>query len=806
MTTAKRFSKPVERVGIAVAYPLYEANICPRYEIEKAAWIWRPEKKSGEFAVLRFENVFRLDKRVETVIHVSADQRYLLSLDGQEISYGPDRCDVDHRKFASYKVRLTAGEHRLTALVWWVGPAAPFQQRYYRGGFILAAEGVLASQLNTGGTGWTVQDLTGAWSFDDHPDEVGVDSRMVGYYQTIDGRRWFEPSAKPVKPVVIYGPLERSEWYSVRPGWKLEPSSLPDQFQQVVSPGRIIAVIDGGLDSNHPFEAKSLQHHDISKWQNLLAGRKPVTVPPRTVVSVLWDLDEYYCAYSQAVLSGGAGSELSLTWAEAFHQNPARRWDKHKGLRTEIVGKYYRGLRDTFLNDGKKDRSYRSCWWRSGRYILLTVKTDSEPLTINSVSIRETRYPLENEGSFQTDDPSLEPIAAFALRGIQMCSHETFIDCPHYEQGQYVGDTRLQMLITYALTRDTRLVKSGIEWFDWSRVYFGFTNSAYPSGPQVISTFPLYWVLMVHDYAWWRDDPEFIKQVLVGVRANLEEFQRLRDPEGLFNPAPGWAFVDTVPEWIGTLYGPDPKKGPSSIINLLYVYALEKAAELEAAFGEKELAARNQRIAREVATVVNKRFWVKRRSLFSDDVKHSAWSEHAQIMAILAGILPAKTEQACFKALVTAPDLARTQENFWMSYLFDTFHKHGRGDLVLAKLGIWNDLIKQGLKTPREMFEPSRSDCHGWGSHPLFHFQATLAGIRPIAPGFTQVKIAPAPGHLKRIESRLPHPHGFVEATLEFSKKSACRAMVVLPDDVTGVFQWNGHSRKLTPGKQLLSM
>lgn len=794
----------IERIAAPVVLPVSDANVRRRYEVEKAAWIWHPDKKPGQLAVLRFVNEFQVGQATETVIHVSADQRYELSLDGEFISMGPDRCDVDHWSFATYKVRLEPGRHRLEALAWWIGDKAPHAQLSFCPGFVLAAEGELAGTLNTGSDHWTVADIA-CWSFEPRPGDVGT--MMVGCYPTIDGRRLFDPAVPAVKPAVVMPPLEDSEWCSVRGGWKLHPSDLPNQIRRVIRPGQIIAVIDGGLGPEDPLPAPCLKNPEISTWQDLLSGRrKSVQVPPKTTVSVLWDLEDYFCGYSQAAIGGGAGGEIAMTWAEALFERPASQWSKHKGNRDELIGKYYRGLRDAFVSDGGQHREFAAPWWRAGRYVLLTIRASEEPLTIEGFSIRETRYPLENQGRFECDSPAVSAIQPFCLRSLQMCAHETFMDCPHYEQLQYVGDTRLQALAMYTLMQDARLARRTLHVFDWSRWMHGYVNSGYPMGPHMISTFPFYDVLMVRDYAFWRDDLATIRELMIGARATLEQYMHLRQADGLLDTLPGWPFVDTVPQWIDTIYGPDVKKGPNAIVNLLYVYTLQIAAELEEIFGDKELAARNRRLADETAQEVLKRFWVEARGLLADDIARTKFSQHAHILALLTDILPAETREGVFERLVTCEDLAQAQPMYWMFYLFELFHKFGRGDLLLGKLPMWTDLMTVGLKTLPEMFEPTRSDCHGWGGHLLFHLQATIAGIRPAAPGFAKVEIAPSPGKLRSIRSKLPHPRGFIETEMAFAADDKCQARVVLPEGISGTFRWRGKSVELQPGGQQVQL
>jgi alpha-L-rhamnosidase len=312
---------------------------------------------------------------------------------------------------------------------------------------------------------------------------------------------------------------------------------------------------------------------------------------------------------------------------------------------------------------------------------------------------------------------------------------------------------------------------------------------------------------MVRDYAWWRDDGDFVRQRLAGMRANLDAFAALCGPDGLACHAPGWAFIDTVPEWIGTLYAPDSARGPSSIFNLLHALALQAAAELEEWAEEPELAARWRRRADGIVRAVTAACWDGSRVLIADYPDRSAWSQHAQIMGLLTGAVPKGSEAACLDAMLGTPGLAQAQPMYWMFYLFEALHAQGQAGRVLEYLPFWNDLMDQtGLRTPYEMFEPARSDCHAWGSHPLFHLHATVAGVRPAAPGFRRVRVAPAPGPLPRIRGRVPHPRGFIELDLEFPKPGVVRGHVHLPDGIDGEFHWGAQSVALRPGIQSIGL
>jgi hypothetical protein len=124
---------------------------------------------------------------------------------------------------------------------------------------------------------------------------------------------------------------------------------------------------------------------------------------------------------------------------------------------------------------------------------------------------------------------------------------------------------------------------------------------------------------------------------------------------------------------------------------------------------------------------------------------------------------------------------------------------------LFARLCLWFDLPAQGFKTTPEQPEPTRSDCHGWGAHPLYHYFASLLGIRPAAFGFDQVEIAPMPGSLTSLSGEMVHPRGRIEADLHF-ENGGVRGNVSLPAGLTGTFRYAGKTLVLTPGLQPIEL
>ena len=388
--------------------------------------------------------------------------------------------------------------------------------------------------------------------------------------------------------------------------------------------------------------------------------------------------------------------------------------------------------------------------------------------------------------------------------GARIGAFETYMDTPYYEQLQYVGDTRIQSLISLYMSGDDRLVRQAIEHFDASRIPDGLTMSRYPSAlSQIIPPFSLIYVAMVNDYHMLRDDMSFVRQRLAGIRGVLDWYAARVDSTGMLGPMPYWSYVDWARGWQDGV-PPGAHDGHSATISLLYAYALQRAAELETDAGVPAMATEYRRRANALISATRARAWDTQRQLFRDAPVSTAYSQQTNVLAVLAGAVPLAEQRTLMQRVLA--DSTLTQCTYYFTfYLLEALRQAGLGDRTIEQLAPWREMLRLGLTSTPENPEPTRSDSHAWAAHPNYELLATVLGVRPASPGFRSVRIAPLLGPLQRAEGRVPHPAGDIDVRLTRTAGAGLGATVTLPPGVTGEFVWAGRHVPLHPGRQQLS-
>jgi hypothetical protein len=761
----------------------------------KASWIAAPGASEEGFGVYHFRRTLQLPaKPASFIVHISADNRYRLLVNGTQVSSGPQRGDRMHWHFESVDLApyLRPGRNVLAALVWNYGALRPVAQITNRTGFILQGDGEPESVANTGAEWRALRDSAYAGLRVTAADVDGYYAAAPG--EAVDARRYpwgwegvdYDDSAWPAAVSIGPGQPRGVQPYGEAGGWQLIPRTLPpmEETEQRLTK---VARAEGAAAGGGAF----------------LQRRGDLVVPAHSTATLLLDQGFETNAYPVLEASGGAGTTLTLTYAEALLDAQGR-----KGNRNEIEGKTIKGYHDVITLDGGAHRRFRSLSFRTFRYLQLQVRTGDEPARIHDLHGIFTGYPFQERARFDSDLPWLHTVWEIDWRTARLDAWETYFDCPYYEQLQYAGDTRIQGLISLYMAGDDRLAREALVQFDRSRIPEGITASRYPSNlTQLIPPFSLLWVGMVHDYWMNRDDPTFVRQFLPGIHSVLGWYERRLDARGLVGAAPWWNFADWAYTHAPFVRGVPPggDEGGSTLITLQFLDALQHAAELADSLGAPEDAAHYRAVARRVADGVRSAAWDAGRGLFADSPARAVFSQHTNSLAVLTGLVPPAEQGEVMRKVISDSSLVQAGYYFQF-YVNEALARAGEGDRYIERLAPWRGMLDLGLTTVPETPEPTRSDSHAWSAHPNYGMLSIILGVRPASPGFRSVRIAPALGPLRRAEGSVPHPRGDIVVKLERTGDSGVRATITLPPGLPGTFVWQGREVALHAGEQTLTM
>ena len=766
-----------------------------------ASWITHPTAPLREPIVLHFRRPLKLGAvPANYVVRVSADNRFILFVNGTRVGDGPARGDLGHWRYERFDLAplLKAGENLITATVWNWGVYAPVAQMSDRTAFLLESEATGDASISTP-AGWMVEQEPGHRALDRSSvtlqeyfasgpgEEIDAAKYDWGWNSAAAGSGWV-PAATPMRDSIFPG-VNKAHSAEVTGDnfWGLVPDLLPHMEYSATSAGLIVRVDSprGGQDAKR------------------FSGETLGTVPASTHMHLLFDRKTLTTAYPRLTVSGGKGAKVRLTYSEALYDK-----DKHKGDRDAVENRQALGLNDSFLPDGGQHRVFEPLWWRTWRYLDLDIQTASSPLTLESLTASFTAYPFEERAKLRTGEADLDKIWDISWRTARLDAHETYMDTPYYEQLQYIGDTRIQALISYTVGGDDRLGRQALAAFDHSRFPEGLTRSRYPSAlPQTIPTFSLLWIGMLHDYWMYRPDPASVRSSLEGTRAVLGWFGSHEKEDGLLEKLPWWSFIDWVSSGETPTYD---SHGESCITTLEYLGALIDGADLEQNLGDSVIAGRYRERASRVRAGLYGKCWNADRQLLADNPDQKVFSQQANILAVLYDVVPKGREQQVLRKMLaiepgTTPDGILSASYYFRFYLARALEHAGIADEYLGSLDPWRKLLPLHFSTWPEIPGDTRSDSHAWTAHPIYDLLTLVAGIEPSSPGFGTVRIAPHLGNLTTLSAVFPHPKGTIEVKYQ-RQGSGIVATITLPASVTGEFVFHGRSEPLSPGENHITL
>lgn len=707
----------------------------------RARQLWHAEAGAGRegHTLLLCRKAFVLPVPLRSRIWISASQRFALYLDGHLLGRGPSRSDEDRWGVRCYPLDMGAGPHVLAAVVTHRGASAGKGQLGGPGFFLVAAEEPALEEVLGTASGWRSWHHRGWQAV---PERAG---RQSGHLAVGDGEAfsgeafpwgWREPGFADdhwpeMRPVSE--PMG-NPWGNRIGGHHLRPDPLPEMLERSIA-----------------FQ-RPLPH-----W--------PIRIGAHSQWEQVFDVGLLTNAYLRLVVTGGKGARIDLVTCEA----PVKPGGRDKGNRDEWEGKELPGMLDRFLPGGMEGEVFEPVWFRAFRYLRVTVQTGDCPVELVGLSLAETHFPLQQAAVFEPREQAgpWQRLMQITRRTALLCAHETTFDCPHYEQGQFGGDSRIQALYHYLVCDDDRLIRKCIDDLAASRVWMGLLRSHYPARfHQVIPTFSLHWIGMLHEFRQYRGDQAFIRPYLAQAREILAWFEARRRPDGLLGRIPYAPFIDwAFPQG----NAPQDARGGSSLLTALFAQACQWMDLLEAFGGYPELRPRWMALGNDLLQAIRSSCLDPRTGWIRDTAESTSISLHGQTESALAGVFDPEEAARLLVSAIGHPEIRQPASFYYRHHVGMALSEAGAGEAVHALLEPWFDVLDgTGLTTLPENIERPRSDCHAWsvfsGIAPFTH----LLGVQPDprTAGMQRLIWDPHPGPLGAIRGELPTPAGQVHVTM----------------------------------------
>jgi alpha-L-rhamnosidase len=768
----------------------------------RAEWIWCRDPgivRDVTFAAAPRVSADACDRRVmfrKTVIldhvpdsamlRITADSRYTLWVNGQEMARGPARSQPHRLLYDVVDVApmLQPGPNILSvgvrfygyANAWWM----PARTTVSHGAGVLLAELTLPGGVVGTDATWRCH-ISNAWQ----PQEPAA----VGQYlpEILDGAeldpRWLAAEfddtgwqAARVVAAIHLGGISRSQPPTL-PYGPLLPRRIALPVP-VSRPGRLVRLghavpPDPGLaPTPYLADASVRATHGVSD----AAFPLQLCLDAAAVAVLTVDFGEIVCGTLVLDLIAPTGTLVDARLCEELDAD-GRMPKNH----------YPHGLR--YRARGHSDR-FESGDPAGGRYAIVVLR-GSGHVTVREVAVRERLRPRPPGPYFQCSDPGLDKIYQTGLRTVDLTAQDAYLDCPTREQRAWTGDAVVHQSVDLLTNPDWRLARWHPELAASPRSD-GMLPMAVACDLEHISEvdipdWSLHWIRSVHNLYRWTGDRESVASLLPVAENVLRWFQRfVRD--GLLTDVTGWVLLD----W-ASVQG----IGASAVLNGLWGRALLDFAEMAQWIGDNGRESWARGIHSALATAYQV-FWDTQRGGYRDWLYEATLqpqlSEHASAAATVGGLVPANCRAAVLRfigdrsalvrsartfgrmplgvamAPLPAPDWdTQTQvvaaQPFFRYVVHDAVALLGGADRIPALCRDWLAFLDAGASTWPETWHGG-SRCHGWSATPSRDLPLYTLGISPAVAGFARARIAPRLGDLAWARGAVPTPAGLVDVSV----------------------------------------
>ena len=770
----------------------------PRPELHIPADFLRG-RTGGTFSRSLFRRTFELfEVPAEAPARLTADSRYVLWVNGQEVGRGPARSQPFRQRYDSYDLKpfLAVGRNVVAVLVTYYGQPMSFWQPAPAGASpdaSLVFEGQLGAEELISDDGWRVH-RSSAWSLlagsnggEGVPVEI-LDGRQLpsGWHDAdFDDSNWSSATLVPAFHPASLGQTRPPTY----PFGRLLPRGISQLRGDRVAPAAV-------LDSSTRTAPEWTNDHPAIRVTQVLLSDPTSTdatelpsrfqVGPGRVHHLGVDFGRIVAGFVELDLQAPAGTVVELFYREKVYR-PEHAWlgeDPETGARYVAAG---------------GGETFAAMELNGLRYVHLVVHSqETADVTISRLEVREHLYPRTGGAYFRCDDEGLNALYRAGIRTVELNSLDSYTDCPTREQRAWVGDAVVHQMVDLATNEDWGLARNYLELSDSPRhdgiLPMVVASDIEASGGLTIPDWSLSWIHGAHLQYWHDGDLDRVRRYLPSIERVLRWYTNYLDERGTIADVPEWNLVD----WASIFLS-----GRSSILTALWARGLREFAELSDAVGNSGSAGWARELY-DAAMPGFEDFWDAQRGLYVDHIvdgeQRPAASQIAQASAIISGLAPQERWGQLVDAMTDSKrlvvrswigsetggyDHGKFQEQmkgiqridwdperemvlaepFFSYAVHDAVARAGRAELLIDLVRRWEEFLVDGYDTFGECWGWG-TPVHGWSSTPTRDLVSYVLGITPAEPGFAKVRIAPRLGRLNEAAGAVPTPHGLVEVRI----------------------------------------
>lgn len=784
-----------------------------------ARWLWFPCERTlpNTFALYRKEIVLD-EKPVHVQAWLTADSRYLLSVNGQRVQWGPAPCDprqldVDPCDLTPF---FSSGKNVIGTEVLFYGfgdgtwPAG-------KPGFIFHA----VFEFKDGHTQTVVSDDT--WRvFLDRAHRPGQYKRwfLRALQEEFDARLWPQDWETPefsaddawMPAAMIECPSDKPAACGNHGGNDLIDRANPEKsalrarqippVREVLIPVERLAAsgrVEWLRDPNDWF--------DMRIEKSFTIDRVPVAVPhgetwelpapsgARQGVYALFEFEEQIVGWPYFTIDAPEGTIVELMTQESHDLEEGPAWlDTHHHSWSRYICREGENRFEAF--------DYESCRWMQ-----LHVRNASRPVVLRDVGVRRRLYPWPAEGHVACDDPKLQRLFDASVNTLHNSGIETFVDGMGRERQQYSGDGSPQIFAARYALGDNLLARRFMRTFSEGQSPDGYFMDSWPAFDRLARVTQkqidgAYWgPLLDHgvgfnfdcwNHYWYSGDLDGVKEAyprLLRFGAYLETF---RGPDGLL-PVENLG-IPTV--WIDHVAYKQARHKQCAFN--LYTAAMYKnaLAPLCRVMNEPDKATHFEELGDSLLRDTVARYWNVERGRFEANLPWQKEESEVRVCdrslatSILFDQCPNNQTEPALKALVECPPelgLSYPANAHWRYW---ALAKLGRADVVIQDFRTrWATMDSVVLNnTLQEMWTVAADSGDQW-SHcavcPLYFAYMDIAGIRPASPGFSTCVVRPQLTGLGQLALTAQTAHGPIPFTA-IPENGGHRVSVTLPKGCDG--------------------